>query len=103
MSDRTLAAVPGLSASRALPHRARPTVGPWCLLDLLGPLAGPLVMWWNFVARDHDEIVAAREAWMDRDAAAARFGRVEGYGDRFAAAPDLPERPRLRPRVPLTY
>ena len=67
---------------------------------LLGgePFAEELVMWWNFVARSHDEIVAARAAWQ----AGERFGVVTGYdGDRLAA-PELPTiilkpRPRRRP------
>jgi hypothetical protein len=34
-------------------------------LFLLGgePFESDIVMWWNFVGRSHDEIVAAREAW----------------------------------------
>jgi hypothetical protein len=32
------------------------------------------MMWWNFVARTFDEIVAAREAWMRGE----RFGEVRG-------------------------
>ncbi len=67
---------------------------------LLGgePFAEELVMWWNFVARSHDEIVAARAAWQ----AGERFGVVTGYdGDRLAA-PELPTitlkpRPGRRP------
>ena len=65
---------------------------------LLGgrPLDEDIVMWWNFVARSHDEIVAYRRAWQDES---GRFGRVEGY--RGAAqrlpAPQLPAL-RLRPR-----
>jgi hypothetical protein len=62
---------------------------------LLGgtPFDEPLVMWWNFVARSHDEIVAAREDW----AAGRRFGTVHGYaGDRLPA-PEMPTT-RLRAR-----
>ncbi len=62
---------------------------------LLGgePFDEQIVMWWNFVARSHDEIVAAREEWMTGD----RFGVVRGYpGDRLPAPP-LPAT-RLRPR-----
>jgi len=58
------------------------------------PYTDPLVMWWNFVGRDHDAIVAAREDW----AAGRRFGPVPGYaGDRLPA-PALPTT-RLLPRV----
>jgi hypothetical protein len=43
-------------------------------------------MWWNFVARSHEEIVEAREDWM----AGRRFGTVHGYpGDRLPA-PAMP-------------
>jgi hypothetical protein len=57
------------------------------------PFADELVMWWNFVARSHDEIVQARDDWM----AETRFGTVHGYvGDRLPA-PELPS-VRLKPR-----
>jgi len=55
---------------------------------LLGgePFEEPLVMWWNFVAGSHDEIVQARADWQ----AGRRFGPVRGYpGDRLPA-PALP-------------
>jgi redox-sensitive bicupin YhaK (pirin superfamily) len=57
-------------------------------LFLLGgePFDEPLVMWWNFVGRTHEEIVSARTDWM----AERRFGAVVGYpGDRLPA-PELP-------------
>jgi quercetin 2,3-dioxygenase len=57
------------------------------------PFEEQIVMWWNFIGRDHDEIVAAREQWMTGD----RFGTVVGYaGDRLPA-PAMPTT-RLRPR-----
>lgn len=37
------------------------------------PLSEPIVMWWNFVARSRDEIVAAYTSWSARD---ERFGPV---------------------------
>ncbi|MDP9240833.1 MAG: pirin family protein [Actinomycetota bacterium] len=55
---------------------------------LLGgePFDEQIVMWWNFVGRDHDEIVAMREEWMVGEA----FGTVRGYdGDRLPA-PAMP-------------
>ena len=71
---------------------------------LLGgePFEEPLVMWWNFVGRSHDEIVAFREQWQ---AESDRFGRVEGYGGfpQHLPAPALPNariRPRLHPPGP---
>jgi redox-sensitive bicupin YhaK (pirin superfamily) len=53
---------------------------------LLGgaPFGETVLMWWNFVARTTDEIVAAREDWE----AGRRFGEVRAYrGDRLAAPP----------------
>ena len=48
------------------------------------PFEEHIVMWWNFVGRDHDDIAAAREQWMRAD---PRFGTVHGYaGDRAARA-----------------
>lgn len=63
---------------------------------LLGgePFESEIVMWWNFVGRSHDEIVAAREAWEGGD---ARFGHVVGHGDERIPAPPLPG-VRLTPR-----
>ena len=67
--------------------------GPDTRLMLLGgePFAERIVMWWNYVGRDHDEIVAAREAWEARDAGAdGRFGRVRGYPGPDIPAPPMP-------------
>jgi redox-sensitive bicupin YhaK (pirin superfamily) len=63
---------------------------------LLGgePFGEEIVMWWNFVGRTHDEIVAYRDEWQ---AETDRFGRVEGYGGARLPAPPLPGG-RLRPR-----
>jgi redox-sensitive bicupin YhaK (pirin superfamily) len=57
-------------------------------LMLLGgePFAERIVMWWNFVARDHDEIVAARRGWAD----GTRFGEVHGYAGDPMPAPPMP-------------
>lgn len=67
-------------------------------LLLLGgtPYTEEVVMWWNFIAPDHDGIERAREEWQ---AASDRFGAVEGYqGEpQRLPAPSLP-RARLRPR-----
>jgi redox-sensitive bicupin YhaK (pirin superfamily) len=62
---------------------------------LLGgePFAERLVMWWNFVARDHDEIVEARTTWE----AGGRFGEVHGYDGDPIPAPPMPLT-RLVPR-----
>ena len=90
---------------------------------LLGgaPFGEAIVMWWNFIGRTHEEIVAFRTQWQTEvidgadsggaavgdtgvgdtalgDAAAAgRFGRVAGYDGRPLRAPELPT-VRLKPR-----
>lgn len=72
-------------------------------LVLLGgePLGEQIVMWWNFIGRDHDEIVAFRADWqadvIDGDDPAGRFGTVAGYAGAPLPAPELPN-VRLRPR-----
>jgi len=48
------------------------------------PFGETVLMWWNFVARTRDEIVAAREDWE----AGRRFGTVDAYrGARTPAPP----------------
>jgi len=60
------------------------------------PFDEDLVMWWNLVARSHDEIVAARDAWEGHDT--TRFGDIAGYSiEERWAAPPLPN-VRLKPR-----
>jgi quercetin 2,3-dioxygenase len=62
---------------------------PGARLMLLGgePFEEEIVMWWNFVARTHDEIAAARAAWMSGGA----FGAIDGFApDDALAAPPLP-------------
>ncbi|MEU4692912.1 pirin family protein [Actinoplanes sp. NPDC023714] len=68
------------AVSVACPDEAR--------LFLLGgePFDEPLVMWWNFVGRSHEEIVEARTQWM----AGERFGTVEGCAAAPLPAPELP-------------
>jgi redox-sensitive bicupin YhaK (pirin superfamily) len=64
---------------------------------LLGgaPFEEDLLMWWNFVGRTQEEIVAARESW----AAGERFGAVHGYPGEPLPAPALPTTTlRARPR-----
>jgi redox-sensitive bicupin YhaK (pirin superfamily) len=76
-------------------HRLRIETSAATRLFLLGgvPFDEDLVMWWNFVARSHEEIVEAREAWT---AGAPRFGAVPG-GETPLPAPLLPTT-RLLPR-----
>ncbi|GAB33671.1 pirin family protein [Gordonia otitidis] len=60
------------------------------------PFDDDIIMWWNFVGRTHEEIVAAREEWM---AHSDRFGQVQGYTGEIQhlPAPTLPGT-RLRAR-----
>lgn len=65
------------------------------------PLGEPIVMWWNFIGRDHDEIVGFRSAWqaevIEGTTPAETFGRVEGWPGSALPAPVLPGI-RLKPR-----
>ncbi|WP_423461889.1 pirin family protein [Promicromonospora sp. MS192] len=68
---------------------------------LLGgpPFEEEIVMWWNFVVRDHAEILQARQDW---EAASGRFGSVEGYHGQPLPAPPVPDvimTPRRNPPV----
>ena len=67
------------------------------------PFGEEVVMWWNFIGRSHEDVVAAREAWQGGDGGSAdepgRFGRVDGYAGPVARipAPALPG-VHLKPR-----
>ncbi len=79
---------------------SNPTDGPAAGLLLGGaPFGEEIVMWWNFVARTHEEIVAFREAWQNES---ERFGRVEGYHGKEGKLFRLPAPPlptvRILPR-----
>ena len=84
--------------------------GPARLLVLGGPPFGEsIVMWWNFVGRSHEEIVAYRDEWQrqisrggvvvddSQDVAEGRFGIVAGDHHAPIPAPALPNA-RLRER-----
>jgi hypothetical protein len=60
------------------------------------PMREHLLMWWNFVGRSHDDIVAAREQWQAGD---PRFGTVPGDPNPPLPAPPMPGI-RLKPRPP---
>ena len=68
---------------------------------LLGgePFDEDIVMWWNFIGRSHEEIVAMRESWNEGgfDGRPTRFGTVAGFPERRLLAPALPT-VRLKPR-----
>jgi redox-sensitive bicupin YhaK (pirin superfamily) len=73
------------------------------------PLGEEIVMWWNFIGRDHDEVVQARADWMaqitDNDGTIqdsseiydGRFGIVVGDTLPPIPAPVMPNA-RLKPR-----
>jgi quercetin 2,3-dioxygenase len=72
-------------------------------LFLIGgePFDEELVMWWNFVARSHEEIVQARADWES----GTRFGTVTDYDGDPLPAPEMPSvrlKPRGREGRPLT-
>jgi redox-sensitive bicupin YhaK (pirin superfamily) len=50
------------------------------------PFDEPLVMWWNLIARSHEEIVQARTDWMS----GRRFGVVNDCAHPPLPAPELP-------------
>jgi redox-sensitive bicupin YhaK (pirin superfamily) len=69
------------------------------------PFPHPVVMWWNFVGREHEDIVEARAAWQAQVAEQRATGRADGrFGPHPDAwtdvlpAPDLPT-VRLKPRT----
>ena len=67
--------------------------GPARVLLLGGePFEEPILMWWNFVARTREEIVAAATAWRAED---PRFGRVDSPLARLRLPPlPWPRTPR---------
>lgn len=72
------------------------------VLLLLGgePFREELVLWWNFLGGDHDEVVRHHEAWNASGAAGPSqyHGQVPGFGSRMPAPP-MPNG-RLRPWTP---
>lgn len=75
------------------------------LMILIGgePFTEPVVMWWNFIGRNHEEVAQYRQEWEE---GADRFGVTRGYvshqpdGLDRLPAPTLPNaniRPRINP------
>ncbi|MCD2441582.1 pirin family protein [Agromyces sp. SYSU K20354] len=70
---------------------------------LLGgePFGEEIVMWWNFIGRNHEEVAEFRRQWqadvIGRDNPDGRFGTVGGYDGAALPAPELPT-VRLKPR-----
>ena len=63
------------------------------------PFSEEIVMWWNFVGRSHDEIVAFREAWAARE---DRFPPVVNRLEKVMEAPPMPT-VQLKPRPRRRY
>ena len=73
------------------------------IVMLLGgePFEEEIVMWWNFIGRSHEELVAQREDWNGEgiEWVPPRFGEVKGFaGDRLLAPPMPNVRLRARGR-----
>jgi redox-sensitive bicupin YhaK (pirin superfamily) len=68
---------------------------------LLGgePFEEEIVMWWNFIGRSHDEVVAQRADWNGEGVSwvPPRFGQVRGFDGERLLAPPMPN-VRLRAR-----
>ncbi len=65
-------------------HLAARGGGPVRVLVLGGPpFDEPIVMWWNFVGRTHDEVVAARDAWQ------AQLGHGVQVDGRFGVVSEM--------------
>jgi len=66
------------------------------------PFGESIVMWWNFIGRSHDEIVAYRAEWQTDVIAGATpdgpFGIVRDYPGSALPAPEMPGI-RLKPRA----
>ncbi len=68
-------------------HEVQISSKPGVRILLLGgaPFGEEILMWWNFVARTNEEIVAAAEDWTN----GRRFGRVQGHPLPPTPAPPL--------------
>lgn len=63
------------------------------------PFSEPVVMFWNFIGRNHEEIAEAAAAWAEdwRGGGNERYGLVPGHRTDHIPGPDLPP-VRLKPR-----
>lgn len=75
------------------------------------PFDEEIVMWWNFIGRDHDEIAQARADWHDQIEAAGVGDPSDPQGEsgrgltaergRFGLPDDEPEPPLPAPKLPV--
>ena len=65
------------------------TAGETSRLLLIGglPFESPILMWWNFVGRTREEMVAAQREWNEPDSGLARFGDPDSRLARIPAPP----------------
>jgi quercetin 2,3-dioxygenase len=68
---------------------------------LLGgePLGEQIMMWWNFVGRTHEEIVAFREEWQAAREPGAEAGRYGPFPDAWRETLPAPPLPHARLRL----
>lgn len=65
------------------------------------PLGEPILMWWNFVGRTHEEIVAFRRAWQEEiGAEPATASAARDVSPRFGTFPDGNPDPLPAPELP---
>ena len=68
------------------------------------PFGESIVMWWNFVGRSHEDVVAYREAWQAQITDPATGEVVPDSRDvapgRFGVVPDMPRKPIPAPPLP---
>jgi quercetin 2,3-dioxygenase len=105
--EHMLLPLDGSVATYYAPGRTRLEVPGDALLLGGEPFEEQIVMWWNFVGRSHDDVVAMREAWeahrrygAELDEAHRRYG-AELEGERIPAPP-MPAT-RLVPRGRLRH
>lgn len=55
------------------------------------PFESPILLWWNFVGREQEDMIQARQQWINQD---VRFGDIPEYVGERMAVPVLPERMR---------
>ena len=59
------------------------------------PFGEQIVMWWNFIGRSHEEVVAFRDQWQRQ-----RADRTPGPPGRYGAFPDVWEHTLPAPELP---
>ena len=55
------------------------------------PFESPILLWWNFVGRNMEDLQQAREDWINHN---VRFGEISDYQGKRLEAPVLPDQMR---------